>query len=102
MSIKSNMQDNSPITFGVVAGILGAAWTVIVANGLLDGLSPEGRDSVTALVLLVIPIVAAIIAQRFTTSLSSPNLPIGTVVNERTGDPTGVVVEGGDGPSNGS
>lgn len=83
---------NSPVSFGVVAGILVALWDVLVKNGLLDGLSNDGAQAVTALVLLVIPVVAAFVAQRFTTPIESPTLEIGTVVNERSSLPAATVV----------
>ena len=83
---------NSPISFGVVAGILVALWDVAVKNGLLDGLTDDGAQAVTALVLLVIPVVAAFVAQRFTTPIESPTLEIGTVVNERSDLPNATVV----------
>lgn len=83
---------NSPISFGVVAGILVALWDVLVKNGLLAGLTEDGAQAVTALVLLVIPVIAAFVAQRFTTPIEAPTLEIGTRVNERSDMPSATVV----------
>jgi hypothetical protein len=86
------------ITAGTVAGLILAGWNVLVAQGLLDGLRPDAQDALGAFVNLLVPIVAAIVAAMFVTPTGSPELPIGTVVNERTtARPTGVVVAREDG-----
>ena len=87
------IQGQPVITIGVVAGILVAAWSVVVANGVLDGLTTAGRDSITAFVLLLIPVVAAYIASKLVTPLAAPNLPSGTKVNEGNDDVPTTTVE---------
>jgi hypothetical protein len=79
------------LTAGTIAGLLLAAWQVVVAQGALSALTPEARDALNAFISLLLPIVAAFVAQSFTTPVASPVLPIGTVVNERSDEPTGVV-----------
>ena len=81
------------ITAGTIAGICLAAWNVLVAQGLLGGLTPEAQDALATLVNLLVPIIAAVLAARLVTTTTAPNLPIGTVVNEHSSQPTGVVVE---------
>jgi hypothetical protein len=68
------------LTAGTIAGLVLAAWNVVVA-----------QDALAAFVNLLVPIVAALLAARLVTPISAPNLPIGTVVNERSDAPTGVV-----------
>jgi hypothetical protein len=83
------------VTYGTIAGILVAIWNMLVLNGLLNGLQ-EGaaRDSVTVVVNLIIPVVAALIARQFVTPVADPNLPIGTVVNRNDpNQPTAKVVD---------
>jgi hypothetical protein len=79
------------LTAGTIAGLVLAAWNVVVAQGALGGLTPEAQDALAAFVNLLVPIVAALLAARLVTPISAPNLPIGTVVNERSDAPTGVV-----------
>jgi len=83
------------LTAGAIAGITLAAWNVVVAQGLLSGLTPQAQDAFAVLVNLVVPIIAALIAARFVTPIASPNLPIGTMVNKHSDAPTAVVVRDG-------
>lgn len=80
------------ITIGTLTGLLLAAWDVLVKQGLLEGLRPEAADALTAFVALFVPIIAALIASRFVTPVSSPNLEPGTQVNTRSALPTSTVI----------
>ena len=87
------MTDHPVLTTGVASGILIAAWAVVVDQGLLDAMTDAAQLSMTALVLLLIPVIASYLVQRLVTPVASPVLPVGTVVNERSDDPTSVVTE---------
>ena len=102
MKMNEIIQSRPVVAIGVIVGILAAMWTVVIANGLLDGLTDAGRESVTALVLLLIPVFAALIQQKLVTPLFAPNLPAGTVVNKNLPGPNSIVTEDGDGPSGSS
>jgi hypothetical protein len=80
------------LTAGTVAGLILAAWQVVVAQGVLGGLTPEAQDALNAFVSLLVPIIAALFAARLSTPTSSPILPVGTIVNERSAElPTSTV-----------
>lgn len=84
--------NNPVITIGTIGAILAQAWVVLVDQGLLDGLTSEAQGSLTILIGLLIPIVAAVIASRFVTPTASPVLTPGTQVNERSAElPTSTV-----------
>ena len=84
---------NQPvITAGAIVGLILAGWDIVVKQGVLEFLRPDAADSVSVFVNLLVPIVAAVIAARMVTTLARPNLPIGTIVNEHSDAPTGVVV----------
>ncbi len=78
------------ISFATIAGLLSAGWFVLVENEVFAFMADLA--SLNAFVYLLIPIFAAWIAQRFTTSLASPNLPVGTIVNAGSDLPTSKVV----------
>lgn len=87
---------NQPvITAGTIAGIILAAWNVVVKQGLLEMLRPDAQIALDGLVNLVVPVIAALVAARFVTPTANPALPIGTRVNVNNDEPTGVVVEQG-------
>jgi hypothetical protein len=84
---------NQPvITAGTIAGLILAAWKVLVDQGVLNALEPAAQDSLSIFVNLLVPIVAAVLAARLVTPLSSPVLAPGTIVNERSAElPTSTV-----------
>jgi hypothetical protein len=79
------------VTAGSIAGLILAAWQVLVAQNVFSFLEPAAQDALGAFVALLVPIIAAVIASRYVTPLASPNLPIGTTVNANSAAPTGVV-----------
>ena len=83
------------IAAGTIAALVLAAWNVVLKQGLLEAMRPEAQVALDAFINLLVPIVAAIIAARFVTPVASPNLRIGTVVNEHSDSPTGIVVRDG-------
>ena len=86
------MTSQPVLTAGTIAGLILAGWQVVVAQGMLGGLTPEAHDALNVFVSLLVPIIAAVLASRLVTPMASPSLPIGTVVNETNAEPTGVVV----------
>ena len=87
----NRVQAEPIISIAVIVGILGAGWLFVVDAGVIDDLNASAQTSLTALVLLITPVIAAIIVRRFVTPLASPNLPVGTVVNADNADPTSTV-----------
>lgn len=86
------MQPQPVITAGAISGLILAFWDILVQQGVFTFLTEGAQNSLNIFVSLLVPIVAAVIASRMVTPTSAPNLPIGTVVNEKSGEPTGVVV----------
>ena len=87
------MTNNPVLTAGSIAGLIGAAYSVVVAQGMFEFLRPDAQTALHAFVALAVPIIAAAVAARFVTPTAAPNLPVGTVVNARTeSEPTATVV----------
>jgi len=70
----------------LTVGVFRAAVTTLVGFGL--GWTGEQ----VALTVILFEAFTAWVARREVTSVASPNLRIGTVVNEKSGEPTGIVV----------
>lgn len=87
------MNNQPVITAGTIAGLIGAFYAILVAQGMFEFLRPDAQTALHAFVALLVPIIAAVIASRMVTPTANPALPIGTRVNTTNDEPTGVVVE---------
>ena len=86
------MTNQPVITAGTIAGLIGAAYSVIVAQGMFEFLRPDAQTALHAFVALAVPIIAAVLASRLVTTTAHPSLPVGTKINENSDDPTSTVV----------
>ena len=89
-----NVVEQRPVlAWGTIAGVLSAAWLVVVDAGVLSFVPDSAQTSLSALVALLIPIAATYLAERLVTTVAAPNLPVGTIVNANSTAPTSVVEE---------
>lgn len=69
-SIQYRLQENPGITGAVVAGLFGLLVKALSSYGI--NLTPEVEAFVTALIMVIFPIVGAYVARNWTTPLIRP------------------------------
>lgn len=74
------------------AKLLAAVQALIGLGLILGWFKADNIDAITGAVLLALSAVLAAISE-YVTPVSDPNLPVGTIVNANSTEPTAVVVD---------
>lgn len=86
------MTTEPAVLIGAIGAIITAAIPLLArAFGWTEDVSREVETLLLAIVTLGGMLITALVIRSRVTPVASPNLPIGTVVNERSADATGTV-----------
>ena len=87
------MTTEPTVILTALGGIITAAIPLLARTfGWTDDIAQEWRGLLEAAFVLIGFLITGVAVRAKVTSVASPNLPIGTVVNETNAEPTGVVV----------